>query len=72
MLKVKELFESIALEALIKGVNEHTLWRKIYILPDRNLLKVKQVMRNHIQMEEANSLQHRPSLYYMDNQGPSK
>jgi hypothetical protein len=29
-------------------------------------------MRNHIQMEEANSLQHRPSLYYMDNQGPSK
>jgi hypothetical protein len=54
MLKVKELLESIALEILIKGVNKYTLWRKIYILPERNLLKVKQVMGNHIQVEKAN------------------
>lgn len=40
MLKVKELFELVALEALIKGVKEHVLL-KLYALLDRILLNVK-------------------------------
>jgi len=28
MLKVKELIALVALEAIIRGVNEHALWRK--------------------------------------------
>jgi hypothetical protein len=35
MLKVKELIESIALEALTRGVQQHVLWRKLYVLLDR-------------------------------------
>jgi hypothetical protein len=35
MLKVKELIESIALEALTRGVKQHVLWRKLYVLLDR-------------------------------------
>jgi len=56
MLKVEELIEPVALEALIKGVREHVLWRKLYILPNKSLSKVKQFMENHIQFEEANLL----------------
>jgi hypothetical protein len=56
MLKVEELIEPVALEALIKGVREHVLWRKLYILPDKSLSKVKQFMENHIRFEKANLL----------------
>jgi hypothetical protein len=53
---VNELPEPIALDALIIGVREHILWRKFYVLLDRSLLKVKQVMKNHIRVEEASLL----------------
>jgi len=51
MVKVEELLKSIALEVLIGRVREHTLLRKFYALLDKSLLKVKQVMKNHIQVE---------------------
>jgi hypothetical protein len=60
MLKVKKLLELVALEALIRGVREHVIQRKLYTLPDRSLLKVKQVMKNHIRVEDANLLRYRP------------
>jgi len=44
MFKVKELLKLIALEVLIRGVREHALWRKHYALPNKSLLKVKQVV----------------------------
>jgi hypothetical protein len=56
MLNVEELLELIALETLIKRVREHVIWRKLYALLDKSLLKVKQVMKNHIQVEEADLL----------------
>jgi hypothetical protein len=46
MLKVEELLDPVALEALIRGVREHALYRKLYALLDRSLLKVKQVIEN--------------------------
>jgi hypothetical protein len=36
------------LEALIGGVKEHSLRRKLHVLQDRSLSKVKQFMKNHI------------------------
>lgn len=39
---------------MIYGVREHDLWRKIYILLDRSLLKVKQVIKNHIRVGKVN------------------
>jgi hypothetical protein len=38
MLKMEELIELVT---LIKGVWEHALWRKLYVLPNRSLSKVK-------------------------------
>jgi hypothetical protein len=35
MLKVEELIESLTLETLIRGVNEHAIWRKLYALPKK-------------------------------------
>jgi len=52
MLKVKELTELIASKALINGVGECSLWNDLYALANRSLLKVKQVMQNHIQLEK--------------------
>jgi hypothetical protein len=51
MLKVKELIELVVLEALIRGVREHTLWRKLYVLLDKSLSKVNQFMKNHIRLK---------------------
>ena len=48
MFKVKKLLEPVALKAFIKGLREHTFWIKLYALPDKSLLKVKQVMENYI------------------------
>jgi hypothetical protein len=53
MLKVEEFIESINIEALMRKVKEHALWRKLYTLPDKSLLKVKQIMKNHIRVENA-------------------
>jgi hypothetical protein len=42
----------------------------MYALPDTSLFKVKQVMKNHIQVEEASMLRHRPPYFpyfYNDN-----
>jgi len=44
MFKVKELLKLIVLEVLIRGVREYALWRKHYVLPNKSLLKVKQVV----------------------------
>lgn len=44
MLKVKDLIEQVASEALINAVREKTLWKKLYALLDRRLLKVKQAI----------------------------
>jgi hypothetical protein len=41
MLKIEELIQLVALEALINGVNEHFLWNDLYALPNKILLKVK-------------------------------
>jgi hypothetical protein len=67
MLKVKELIEPVALEALKRRVREHVLWRKLYVLPDRSLSKVKQFMENHIWVEEVSLLRHEPPCIYKDN-----
>jgi hypothetical protein len=67
MLKVKKLLELVALEALIRGVREHAIQRKLYTLPDRSLLKMKQVMKNHIRVEDANLLRYRPFFIRITN-----
>lgn len=51
MLKIEELIELVASYALISGVRECSLWKDFYALPDKSLLKVKQVIENHIQVE---------------------
>jgi hypothetical protein len=66
MLKVEELIKPLDPEALIRGVKECSLWRDLYALHDRGLMKVKQVMENHIRVEEVNILRHRPSCFYQE------
>jgi len=56
MLNMKKLIQLVASEALINGVRECSLWRDLYALPDRSLIRVKQVMENHIWVEKANIL----------------
>jgi len=56
MLKVEEFLELIALKVLIRAVKEHVIWSKLHALLDKSLLKVKQDMKNYIQVEEADLL----------------
>ena len=46
ILKVKELLKHVAFESLISGVTGRALWKKLYALPNKSLLKVKQAMEN--------------------------
>lgn len=66
MFKVKKLIDLVALKALISGVKEHSLWKNLYALLDRSLLKVKQAMENHIRVEEANILRYKPPSLYQE------
>jgi hypothetical protein len=46
---------------------------KLYALPNKNLLEVNQVMKNHIQVEEANLLRHGPPCFSKNqHERPSK
>jgi len=68
MLKVEDLIKLVASEALISWVRE-TLWRELYALRlDRRLLKVKQTMKSHIQVEVASTLRHGPPRFIIDKQ----
>jgi len=64
MQKIEELNEPIASKALINTVMEHPLWKDLYALHDITLLKVKQVMKNQIRVEEVGMLRHDPSYFY--------
>lgn len=67
--KVKELIETMASKALISEVRERALWRKLYVLPDKSLFKVKQVMKNYIRVEKARVLLHESFFFfYSDSQ----
>jgi hypothetical protein len=51
ILKVDELIKLIATKALISRMRECSPWKDLYVLLDRSLLQVKQVMKNHIRVE---------------------
>jgi len=63
MFKVEELLELVTLKALIRQVRKHAILRKIYALLDKSLLKLKQVLENHIWVEEADLLWHEPRFF---------
>jgi len=67
MLKVEELIEHVAFKILISGVMRRALWKKLYALPNRSLLKVKQVMENHIQVEKEIVLCHGTPRFSREN-----
>jgi hypothetical protein len=52
---VKNLFKTIIIKVLINGVYNYLSWERLYTLPNMTLLNVKQVMKNHIQVEEENA-----------------
>ena len=68
MLKLKDLIELIALEALIRRVREKHLWKELYALLDRRLLKVKEAMENYIRVKETSTLCHDPPHFSRDKQ----
>jgi len=51
IIKVKDLFELLTEDALFNGVYDSFLWKHLYDFLDRTLIKVKQVMKNHIRMK---------------------
>ena len=52
MLKVEELIESLTLETLIRGVNEHAFWRKLYALPKKKKLAQYEAIHKKSHMDE--------------------
>lgn len=53
MLNVENLLKPMTIKALINIVHNYSIWEHLYTLLDRSLLNVKQVMENHICVEEA-------------------
>jgi hypothetical protein len=73
MLKAEKFIEPITSKSLISGVKEKILWKKLYALLDRRLLKVKQAIDNYIQVEEVSMTRHDPLVFQEINnlKGPS-
>lgn len=63
ILKVKESLKHVAFESLISGVTGRALWKKLYALPNKSLLKVKQAMENYIHVKETSVLRHGSSYF---------
>lgn len=53
-------------------MNERALWKELYALPNINLLKVKQAMENHIQVEETSVLRHSPPHFSKEKNLPKR
>jgi len=53
MLRVEDLLEPIACEALIKGVRSEELWKQLHPVQNRTLLRVKHMIESHIRVKEA-------------------
>jgi hypothetical protein len=62
-------------------VRKCSLWKDLYALLERNLLKLKEVIENHIWVEEASIMRHEPLCFYQmveydkpfkQNRSPSK
>lgn len=68
MLTMKEFLKPLASKALIIRVRKSALLRELYTLPNRSLLKVKQVMENHIRVEKVSVLWNRPLYFYKESQ----
>jgi hypothetical protein len=51
IIKVKDLFELLTEDALFNRVYDSFLWKHLYDFLDKTLIKVKQVMKNHIRMK---------------------
>jgi hypothetical protein len=49
----EKLIEHIITKVVINGVYNCMLWERLYTLNDKTRIDVKQVMQNHIQVEEA-------------------
>jgi uncharacterized protein (DUF111 family) len=50
---MENLIEHIITKALVSGVSNYMLWERLYTLNDKTRIDVKQVMKNHIQVEEV-------------------
>jgi hypothetical protein len=53
MLSMQNLLEPITTEALINEVYNYFLWERLYIVPEKNLLSIKNTMENYIRVKEA-------------------
>jgi hypothetical protein len=53
MLQVEDLVEPIACEALIKRVRSEELWKQLHPVQDITLLRIKQMIKSYIRVEEA-------------------
>jgi hypothetical protein len=47
------MLEPITTKSLISGVYKYLLWKRLYSFHDKTLLKMNQVMENHVRVEEA-------------------
>jgi hypothetical protein len=67
MINMERFLELIAIEALISRVYNYSFWKKLYSHPNKNLLGVKDIIKNHIMVEKA-SITRQGYLYFHTSQ----
>ena len=67
MINMKRFLEPIAIEALISRAYNYSFWKKLYSHPNKNLLGVKDIIKNHIIVEKA-SITRQGYLYFHASQ----
>jgi len=54
MLNVENLFEPIAIKAMINRIYNYSLWERLYTFSNKNILSVKHTMKSYIRVEKDN------------------
>lgn len=64
MLKVEGLIGLVAIEALINGIHNYSMWKWLHAFLDRTLLIVQQAMEKHIRVEEVSVSKQEHSCFH--------
>jgi hypothetical protein len=72
MLNVENLFEPIAIKAMINRIYNYSLWERLYTFSNKNILSVKHAMKSYIRVEKNNLTKQGHLRLYTQEESPPR
>jgi hypothetical protein len=72
MLNVENLFEPIAIKAMINRIYNYSLWERLYTFSNKNILSVKHAMKSYIRVEKDSLAKQGHLRLYTQKESPPR